>query len=61
MAAALKNRHLLDIGDLAQDELAYLLTLAAELKADKKAGRETPRLAGKTIALIFEKLSTRTR
>jgi ornithine carbamoyltransferase len=37
------------------------LTLARELKAAKHAGTERPRLAGKNIALIFEKDSTRTR
>jgi ornithine carbamoyltransferase len=38
-----------------------LLTLSRELKAAKHAGTECPRLAGKNIALIFEKDSTRTR
>ena len=38
-----------------------MLELGEQLKADKLHGRETPRLAGKNIALIFEKLSTRTR
>jgi ornithine carbamoyltransferase len=37
------------------------LTLSRELKAAKQAGTEHPRLAGKNIALIFEKDSTRTR
>ncbi|MCL2195792.1 MAG: ornithine carbamoyltransferase [Oscillospiraceae bacterium] len=43
------------------DELAGLLDLAAELKAQTKAGQPHPLLAGKTLAMIFEKSSTRTR
>ena len=42
-------------------ELRFLLKLSADLKAAKYAGYEQPRLAGKDIALIFEKTSTRTR
>lgn len=37
------------------------IQLAAQLKAEKKAGRETQRLRGRNIALVFEKTSTRTR
>ena len=61
MSAKLKNRHFLNLSDFDREELTYLLDLASELKAEKKAGREQPRLTGKNIALIFEKLSTRTR
>ena len=57
----LKGRHLLRLADFSPDEIRYLLDLAAELKAAKRQGRETPRLVGKEIALIFEKDSTRTR
>lgn len=57
----LKNRNYLKILDFSQEELQYLLDLAAKLKADKKAGREEQHLKGKNIALIFEKTSTRTR
>ena len=42
-------------------ELRFLLKLSADLKAAKYGGYEQPRLAGKDIALIFEKTSTRTR
>ncbi|MGE5857407.1 MAG: ornithine carbamoyltransferase, partial [Solirubrobacterales bacterium] len=41
--------------------ITHLLDLAAELKAAKREGREERRLAGREIALIFEKDSTRTR
>ncbi len=47
--------------DFTPDEWRQLLDLAAKLKADKKAGNETKALAGKNIALLFEKTSTRTR
>ena len=57
----LKNRSFLKLLDFSPAEIQYLLDLAAELKADKKAGREHKTLVGKNIALIFEKTSTRTR
>ncbi len=61
MATDLKQRNFLKLLDFSPAEIRYLLDLAAELKADKYAGRERPRLVGKNIALIFEKTSTRTR
>ncbi|MBP5488175.1 MAG: ornithine carbamoyltransferase [Bacteroidales bacterium] len=57
----LKNRSFLKLLDFTPEEIQYLLDLAAELKADKKTGREHKTLIGKNIALIFEKTSTRTR
>jgi ornithine carbamoyltransferase len=57
----LHGRHLLKLEEYSAEEIAYLLDLAAELKAAKRAGREQRRLTGKEIALIFEKDSTRTR
>ena len=57
----LRGRHLLTLADYSPAELTYLLDLAAELKAAKQEAREEQRLAGKEIALIFEKDSTRTR
>ena len=47
--------------DFSPSEIDYLLTLAADLKAKKRAGIRGNTLAGKNIALIFEKSSTRTR
>lgn len=61
MTISLKNRHFLKLLDFSKAEILYMLDLAAELKAAKKAGTETQRLRGKNIALIFEKDSTRTR
>jgi ornithine carbamoyltransferase len=57
----LRGRSLLTLNDFSAEELVGLLDLAAELKAAKREGREERRLEGKTIALIFEKDSTRTR
>jgi len=61
MAVDLRNRSFVKLLDFTAEEIGYLLDLAAELKAAKKAGREVPRLTGKNVALIFEKTSTRTR
>jgi ornithine carbamoyltransferase len=57
----LRNRSFLKEIDFSRDELLHLLRLSQALKSAKYAGNEEPRLAGKEIALIFEKSSTRTR
>ncbi len=57
----MKNRHFLTLLDFTQDEIIRLIDLAAELKAKKKAGIPHRLCEGKSIALIFEKTSTRTR
>lgn len=57
----LKGRSLLRLQDLSDVELGGLLELAAELKARKRAGRRDALLERKSIALVFEKASTRTR
>ncbi|MBQ9027266.1 MAG: ornithine carbamoyltransferase [Lachnospiraceae bacterium] len=57
----LKGRDFLKLLDFSQEEILYLLDLAAELKAKKKAGIPHRTCEGKNIALIFEKTSTRTR
>ena len=57
----LRGRHLMRLADYSPEEITYLIDLAAELKAAKREGREEQKLAGKEIALIFEKDSTRTR
>lgn len=58
---SLTGRDFLKEVDFSPAELDGLLTLAAELKAERAAGTEVPRLVGKQLALIFEKTSTRTR
>ena len=57
----LRNRSFLKELDFSRDELLHLLSLSETLKIAKYAGDEAPQLAGKEIALIFEKSSTRTR
>jgi len=57
----LTNRSFLTLEDFTSDDIKGLLELSRQLKADKHAGVEKQRLAGKNIALIFEKASTRTR
>lgn len=57
----LKGRDFLTLLDYTPEEIAYLVDLAAELKAKKKAGVLHDILRGKNVALIFEKTSTRTR
>jgi ornithine carbamoyltransferase len=61
MSGNLRGRHLLKLLDLTTAEIQYLLDLSATLKANKRAGLRAQALAGKNIALIFEKPSTRTR
>ena len=57
----LKGKHFLTLLDFTPEEITALIDLAAELKAKKKAGIAHDTLHGKTVALIFEKNSTRTR
>ena len=57
----LKGRNFLKLMDYTPDEIRYFIDLAAELKSQKKQGIRHDTLAGKNIALIFEKTSTRTR
>ena len=57
----LKGKDMLSIHDLSVDEVQEILTLAKELKAKQKAGVEHHLLKGKTLGMIFEKSSTRTR
>ncbi len=52
---------MLSIHDLSVDEVQEILALAHELKAKQKAGIEHHLLKGKTLGMIFEKSSTRTR
>ena len=54
-------KHLLKLMDLSEKEILDLLNLADKLKAENKAGIPHPLLKGKTLGMIFEKSSTRTR
>lgn len=57
----LQGRDFLKESDFSKAEFEYLISLAADLKSAKKSDNESRSLAGKNIALIFEKTSTRTR
>ena len=59
--SSLRGRNFLTLAEFSGDELTYLLDLAADLKSAKRQRCEEKQLAGKQIALIFEKDSTRTR
>ena len=61
MSINLHTRHFLKLLDFSQQEIDYLLDLAAELKWAKSSATEEQKLVGRNIALIFEKSSTRTR
>ncbi len=54
-------RHFLSLLDLTPAELQQIITRASELKKLQQAGEPHPTLAGKVLAMIFEKSSTRTR
>ena len=58
---SLKGRSFLKLLDFTPEEIQYLIDLAADLKAKKKAGIPHRLCEGKSVALIFEKTSTRTR
>lgn len=58
---ALKGKNFLKLLDFTPAEISEFLSLAADLKAKKKAGVPHRLCEGKNIALIFEKTSTRTR
>ncbi len=55
------GRSLLTLNDISDTELLYLLDLAAELKEKKRSGTKGDLLDHKNIAMLFEKMSTRTR
>ena len=57
----IKGRSFLTLLDFTPEEITGLIDLAADLKMQKKAGIPHDTLKGKSIALIFEKTSTRTR
>jgi len=57
----LQGRSLLKETDLAAGEFLYLIDLGGQLRMEKQMGQRFSRLAGRNIALIFEKTSTRTR
>jgi ornithine carbamoyltransferase len=57
----LTGRSLLSLWDYSREEIEYLVDLAGRLKAERRQGVRRRRLEGYTLAMIFEKRSTRTR
>ena len=58
MTLKIKNKHILSIDELEPKEITHLIELGIQLKKEKKS---KSLLEGKTLAMIFEKPSTRTR
>ena len=54
-------KHLLTIADLSPEEVEHIFQLAAALKKEWQAGGNKPILAGKTLGMVFQKPSLRTR
>ncbi len=54
-------KHLLKLGDLSAEEITEILNLADQLKYEQHKGIAHHHLAGKTLGMIFQKSSTRTR
>jgi len=61
MAISLFGRSFLTLLDYSSEEIEYLLKLSMKCKAEAKKGKKFRRFEGKTLALLFEKRSTRTR
>jgi len=61
MSTSLFKRSLLTLLDFTPEEIQYLLKLSKKVKAEAKTGKVYSRFHGKTLALLFEKRSTRTR
>lgn len=61
MPYSLLGRSFLKEIDFTPADWRHLLALAADLKAQRRAGAEVPRLTGRQLAIVFEKASTRTR
>ncbi|MBU7024275.1 MAG: ornithine carbamoyltransferase, partial [Theionarchaea archaeon] len=57
----LSARDLISIHDLTVQDIDKIFQKSTELKESLKNGKETPELKGKTLAMVFEKRSTRTR
>jgi ornithine carbamoyltransferase len=61
MGVNLKGRSLLTLKDWAPEEVRHVLDLSHRVKKERKAGKRPHRFEGSTLALLFEKRSTRTR
>ena len=54
-------RHFLTLADFSKDEILEIIDLAVKIKKQTKMGEKVPYMEDKTLAMIFEKSSTRTR
>jgi ornithine carbamoyltransferase len=61
MAFNLKGRSLLSLREETPEEIRFLLDISRQVKKERRTGQIHQRFLGKTLALIFEKRSTRTR
>ena len=61
MSVSLKGKSLIALKDYSVEEVRYLLDLSHKVKEQKRNGELHERFRGKSIALLFEKRSTRTR
>lgn len=61
MGSSLSKRSFLSLSDFTPDEIRYLIDLAHEVKRQRRSGARHQRFAGLTLAMIYEKPSTRTR
>jgi ornithine carbamoyltransferase len=61
LKTSLSKKDLLSLSDLRPDEISRVLQLASRLKTQHKAGSDRPMLRGKSLGMLFQKPSTRTR
>src|SRR5690606_9027027 len=61
LKTSLSKKDILSIADLSANEISMILSLAGKLKREQKSGKARPLLRGKTLGMIFQKPSTRTR
>jgi ornithine carbamoyltransferase len=61
LKTSLSKKDVLSIADLSAREINLILSLANKLKREQKSGKARPLLRGKTLGMIFQKPSTRTR
>lgn len=61
LKTSLSKKDILSIADLSAHEISVILSLAGKLKREQESGKARPLLRGKTLGMIFQKPSTRTR
>lgn len=61
MSIDLRRRNFINVADFTAEEIAQVLETATLLKLERYRGQAHPLLAGKTLAMVFQKPSLRTR